>query len=265
MTGPYVIVSLSGGKDSTAMLLKMIENKERIDEVLTCDTGMEFPQMYEHLEKLYKIIKENGIKLTILKNTQSFEYLLKDVPIHSDKWGDHNGYGWPSVTVRWCTKHLKLKLIDDYLKEIKKHTDIIQCVGLAYDELERANRDNNKNNRHPLIEWKMTEKQCLEYCYSRGFDWGGLYEIFNRVSCWCCPLAPISELKKLWWHYPDLWHKLELWEIELSTIPNIGKRGKYQFKDNLSVFDLGLRFSKEMNKEYYNQKLRLKQCKIMEY
>ena len=44
-------VSLSGGKDSTAMLLLMIERGMPIDIVLTADTGMEFPETvsYTHL------------------------------------------------------------------------------------------------------------------------------------------------------------------------------------------------------------------------
>lgn len=42
-------VTLSGGKDSTAMLLLMIERGMSIDMVLSADTGMEFPEMYAHL------------------------------------------------------------------------------------------------------------------------------------------------------------------------------------------------------------------------
>ena len=38
-------VSLSGGKDSTAMLLLMIERGLPINTVLWADTGMEFPEM----------------------------------------------------------------------------------------------------------------------------------------------------------------------------------------------------------------------------
>lgn len=45
-------VSLSGGKDSSALLLLMPENGMPIDAVITADTGMEFPEMYEHLAKL---------------------------------------------------------------------------------------------------------------------------------------------------------------------------------------------------------------------
>ena len=46
MKPDYIVVSFSGGKDSTAMLLRMIELKETINEVIFCDTGMEFPEMY---------------------------------------------------------------------------------------------------------------------------------------------------------------------------------------------------------------------------
>lgn len=45
----FYAVSLSGGKDSTAMLLLMIERDMPINMVLSADTGMEFPEMYEHL------------------------------------------------------------------------------------------------------------------------------------------------------------------------------------------------------------------------
>lgn len=43
------IVSFSGGKDSTAMLLKMIENNMQIDDIIFLDTTVEFPEMYEHI------------------------------------------------------------------------------------------------------------------------------------------------------------------------------------------------------------------------
>ncbi|MGN1050576.1 MAG: 3'-phosphoadenosine 5'-phosphosulfate sulfotransferase (PAPS reductase)/FAD synthetase, partial [Selenomonadaceae bacterium] len=77
-------------------------------------------------------------------------------------------------------------------------------VGIAYDERERC-----KDKNYPLVEWQITERQALEYCYSKGFNWGGLYEKFTRVSCWCCPLKRISELKQLYLHYPELWAQLK--------------------------------------------------------
>ena len=50
------IVSLSGGKDSTAMLLRMIEEGWPIDIILFCDTGREFDAMYQHIDKVEKYI-----------------------------------------------------------------------------------------------------------------------------------------------------------------------------------------------------------------
>ena len=70
---------------------------------------------------------------------------------------------------------------------------MVEYIGIAADEPKRV-----KHAYYPLVEWGMTEKDCLDYCYAHGFDWGGLYEIFHRVSCWCCPLQPLSELRKLY-------------------------------------------------------------------
>ena len=53
----------------------------------------------------------------------------------------------------------------------------------------------------------------MAYCRAHGYDWEGLYDIFARVSCWCCPLQPYDELRKLRKHFPDLWQRL----IELDA------------------------------------------------
>ena len=53
-----VAVGVSGGKDSTAMLLRLIEARRPIDLILFCDTGLEFPQMYEHLKRLELLKQE---------------------------------------------------------------------------------------------------------------------------------------------------------------------------------------------------------------
>lgn len=52
-----VLASFSGGKDSTAMVLRMIELGERLDKVVFCDTGMEFPAMYDHIAKVREYVE----------------------------------------------------------------------------------------------------------------------------------------------------------------------------------------------------------------
>ena len=59
------VVSFSGGKDSTAMLLMMLDKGMPIDDIIFSDTGMEFPALNTHIEKVEQYI---GLKLTILKN-----------------------------------------------------------------------------------------------------------------------------------------------------------------------------------------------------
>ena len=44
------VVSLSGGKDSTAMLLRMVEEGWPVDHIIFCDTGLEFPEIYDHID-----------------------------------------------------------------------------------------------------------------------------------------------------------------------------------------------------------------------
>lgn len=98
------IVSFSGGKDSTAMLLKMIEKNMRIDEIIFCDTGKEFPQMYEHIKKVEQYIKKPIIKL---KAEKSFDYYMFEHIKTRGKNKGQAGYGWASGRCRWCTTLLK--------------------------------------------------------------------------------------------------------------------------------------------------------------
>ena len=106
-------MSLSGGKDSTAMLLRLIELGEHIDEVIFCDTYKEFPAMYKHIEKLRVVVENANIKFTILKNEKSFDYMLleyrpKNPKGFYNKYKNLKGRSWATNQVRWCTKEMKM-------------------------------------------------------------------------------------------------------------------------------------------------------------
>lgn len=191
------VVSLSGGRDSTAMLLMMMEKGEQIDDILFFDWGMEFPQLYEHLDKLESYI---GREITRVYPLKPWEYYMFDHVKTKGKNKGKVGYGWPSLMFRWCTGR-KLDALNKH-----EHGATV-CIGYAYHErFSRAKHRDGK--RYPLLEWGVTSQEALRYCEAQGFDFGGLYKLFNRVSCWCCPLKGEKEVEALREYFPDLWARM---------------------------------------------------------
>lgn len=237
MKNKYYVVSFSGGKDSTAMLLRLLELNEQIDEVICCDTYKEFPAMYEHIAKIRKLVEDKGILFTLLQHERTFDYFMFEHEVkrrNPEKYAGFKGYSWADSRARWCTQLLKISVIDKYIKSLG---DVVQYVGIAADETKRLERKITEtgNRKYPLVEWGWTEADCLSYCYSLGYDWGGLYKHFKRVSCWCCPLKSLEELRVLYKHYPELWEELK----------DMDRRTWRQFRADYSVEDLEKRFAFE--------------------
>ncbi len=244
-------VSLSGGKDSTAMLLLMVERGMPIDIVLSADTGMEFPEMYRHLEKVDAYLyRERGLHITPLRNPNSFEWFMFEAPLVKQPAIDRRiangqpltGYGWPGMKVRWCTGKLRTHLINKEVNRLKGEHNALHYIGIAADEAGRC-----KNEVYPLVEWGIIEAEALKICYDRGFDFGGLYDIYHRASCWCCPLQRIDELRKLRRHHPELWARLL--DMDERAGAMFGPSPLGQFKQNWSVKRLGERFLLEDEKQ----------------
>jgi 3'-phosphoadenosine 5'-phosphosulfate sulfotransferase (PAPS reductase)/FAD synthetase len=83
----------------------------------------------------------------------------------------------------------------------------------------------------------MDEAAALAYCQNHGFDWGGLYKHFRRVSCYCCPLQRIGDIRTLRRHFPELWQQMLEWDRAIDS--NIG------FYNYDTVHDLERRFTEE--------------------
>ena len=205
------------------MLLMMIEKHMPIDEILCVDTTKEFPGMYEHIKKVRDYINQ---EITILKIP--FDYYFSEHIKTKGKNKGKCGYGFPDFRNRWCTS-LKREIIK---KQVKG--DVIQYHGIAVDEKERTLKNGN-NIKYPLVDWGVTEKQALEYCYSKGLYWGGLYEKFKRVSCYCCPLSRIGELRTLYNEFPELWKKLE--DMDTTSFR--------RFRPDYTIEQLAVRFANE--------------------
>ena len=104
-------------------------------------------------------------------------------------------------------------------------------------------RNRCKCEQYPLVDWKITEAEALKICYDRGFDFGGLYEIYHRASCWCCPFQRIDELRKLRQHHPELWKHLR--EMDNRALEQFGPGPLGQFKKDWTVQRLEERFFQE--------------------
>lgn len=206
---PYRVASFSGGKDSTAMVLRMLD-LGGVDEVVFCDTSVEFPGILDNVAIVREEVEAGGAVFTALKPEHGFIYCLADKPISSSRYGDHRGYGWPGFTSRWCTKHLKVSPMEHHIRCLERSLDIPVevCIGIAADESHRC----KPGKRYPLVEWGYTESMCLGYCYAKGYDFGGLYSCFSRCSCYLCPFGSLKSLSVLWEKFPMLWSEIRRME-----------------------------------------------------
>lgn len=243
----FSAVSLSGGKDSSCLLILMIEKGLPIDSVLYADTSMEFPEMEAHIAKLDDFLfRERGLHITTLRHPHGFEWLMFDEPKQKPSCLENRarlgippyGNGWPGMKVRWCTGQLKTHLLTKEVNHLKSEKSALHFVGIAADEAQRC-----KKEQYPLVEWGITEAEALKICYDHGFDWGGLYEIYHRVSCWCCPLQRVGELRNLRHHHPELWARLL--DLDKRARAQFGPGPLGQFKQNWSVARYDERFARE--------------------
>lgn len=244
------VVSLSGGKDSTAMLLMLLERGESIADIVFFDTGWEFPQMHEHLEQVEKFIGRTITRLrprlpvgTVTEKTP-FDWMFSEFPVvkRGTRRVHRIGRHWPAPTIRWCTGR-KQEALRAHIRALTHRQDVVlplqQCVGFAADEPERLDGITKRNGtyfaqRYPLVEWGVTEADALACCKEHGFTWGGLYGHFDRVSCFCCPLQGLGELRKLRRFYPELWQRM----LEMdSWLPEEGKGRRFNHAPSVAALE----------------------------
>ncbi|MDU7927962.1 MAG: phosphoadenosine phosphosulfate reductase family protein [Veillonella sp.] len=225
------IASFSGGKDSTAMILKIIELGLPLDRIVFCDTGIEFGEQINIVkiaERKFKELKP-GIKFDWIRTEKSFEDYFYTVNTTGKREGQI--WGWPFMLGAWCNSRLKMKPLNKYFREIGEHK---RYVGIAYDEPKRYKRL-PKNCIAPLYELKMTEDDCLNYIKSKGFK-NPMYWKFERLGCYLCPKQNLNSLRSLRRHYPMLWEKMLKMDKD-SPIP---------FKaDGTRLVDIEERFKRE--------------------
>ena len=216
------------------MLLLILEKKLPLDEVVFYDTGMEFAAIYNIRDKVAQMLVEKNIKFTELYPPNSFVYDMLEREIHKKDGTIQYGFGWCGAVCRWGTG-IKTRVIDRYTRGSHIY------VGIAADEQVRLSRLTS-NKSSPIADIGMTEQHCLYYCYQHGFTWseGGieLYDILDRVSCWCCKNKNIKELRNIYLFLPEYWQKLRELQSQIS----------FPMKREGTIFELERRF--EIEKEW---------------
>lgn len=212
------IASVSFGKDSLAMLLMLIEKKYKLDEVVFYDTGMEFQAIYNTRDQIEKLLKNEGIKYTELKPKQPFLYKMLEKEVHKRDGTIQKGYGLCGGKCRWGTTEKNIT-ITKYLKS-QYGQKYKEYIGIAADETKRIEKEKMKHKLLPLVDWNMKEADCLNYCYEKGFQWNErnikLYDVLDRVSCWCCANKNMKELRNYKRYLPEYYNKFldlayEIW------------------------------------------------------
>lgn len=200
------VASFSGGKDSTAMVLKLLEENKPLDRIVYCDVGLDFGEQRNYIKICLRKFKEinPNIKIDIVKSEKTFEEYFYTVNTTGKRKGQI--WGWPFMLGAWCNSRLKMKPLNKYFREIGEH---YRYIGIAYDEPKRYERLKG-NCIAPLYDLKMNECDCMQYIKEKGYR-NPMYWKFLRQGCYLCPKQNLNSLRSLRYHYPDLWsHMLQL-------------------------------------------------------
>ena len=216
-----------------AQSLRLMELGLPLTDCIMYDTEMEFQAVYNNIKKIKPLLDAYGCTLTVIKPETNWLLQMLVMPVNEGKSNEHYGYEWCGGCTRWRTSN-KINAINAHLASLG---DCVQYVGIAADEPDRIKYENNKV--YPLVEWGMTEKDCLEYCYQNGWNWNEqgveLYDILDRVSCWCCGNKNLKELRNIYHYLPYYW----------GLLKGLQSRIDRPFYHSKTIFDLEERFKWE--------------------
>ena len=219
-------VAFSGGKDSVVALdLVQRALPHNCFKVLFGDTGMEFPDTYETVEKIKQICAEEKIEFLQAKSKLKPE----------NTW---QIFGPPAVTIRWCCSVHKTTPQIMQLREVLQKPDF---TGMAftgvrgdeslsrseYDAISYGGKHSGQYSCHPILEWNTAE--LFLYIYENGLTFNNAYKKGNtRAGCLVCPMSQVKHDYMKYKNYPD--------DTDLFINKIITTSGKNFSKENYDRF-----------------------------
>ncbi len=200
--GLPVAVSFSGGKDSLATLLLVLET-EIEPMLLFIDTGLELPETVEHV---HAIAEQFGLPLLIEEGGESF-------------WDGLEQFGPPGRDFRWCCKSCKLgpatRLIYEHFPN-----GVLSFIGQRrYESMQRARSPEVWRNPWvpgqlsvtPIQQW--TALDVWLYIFQQDAPFNEWYRRgMERIGCWLCPASSLADLDII----RDAFPGYERWERYLA-------------------------------------------------
>lgn len=209
----------SGGKDSTATVLKAIELRIPIKEVIYVrlmyddKTGAVIPMIDEFVLKTAEKFKNMGINVRIIEPKQTAKEISEKVYKRS-KYPHKNGTRYTMmVFIRGMCRmqqNKEFKIENKY-----------QLIGIGADEEERYNRLDNKYKKSLLFDLGITQTRAKEICKEYNMV-NPIYEDlkFKRDGCWFCPNVSKAEVEYLKNNHKDLYEILKS-EYEVFKNTNV--------------------------------------------
>jgi len=164
------ILSLSGGKDSTALALYMRDRVQQMEYVF-CDTEKELVETYDYLEKLEVFL---GRSITRITPDVGFDDLL-----------EQRRNFLPSPQIRWCTEYLKIKPFERFIGD----DQVVMYIGIRADEPNRKGYISTKPNiraRFPFVEDGLRLRDVMRILEDSQLGLPEYYKWRSRSGCFFC-------------------------------------------------------------------------------
>ncbi|MDE0356581.1 MAG: phosphoadenosine phosphosulfate reductase family protein [Gammaproteobacteria bacterium] len=185
------ICGISGGKDSSALAVYLRDSVPEM-EYFFCDTGAELPETYEYLTRLQVIL---GKPITRLNASRGF-----------DHWFEVFRGTLPSPQMRWCTKNMKIKPIEEWIGD----DQAVSYVAIRADESNRKGYISTKPNitaRFPFVEDGIDRDGVMKILEDAGIGLPKYYEWRTRSGCYFCFYQRKAEWIGLSERHPELFDR----------------------------------------------------------